>query len=119
MAAFPLLRTGAITQYPSTRTVTYSTGIARYLDGAEQRFRLYAKPVVRWQVRLSAVSPEELSALERFFREMQGRYSSFVFIDPWTGVEYPNCSFDDDAMEARVESLFRASGSIGIRNNTA
>ena len=39
MANFPRLTTGAVTQYPSSRNLTYSTYVLRFVDGREQRFR--------------------------------------------------------------------------------
>lgn len=117
MAAFPTLATGAIAQYPSTRSVHSHTTVLRYLDGSEQRFRNRASPAYRWIVQLSDVSTEELIALEEFFLEHQGETGSFSFTDPWTGTEHLDCSFESAAFEMETFAEGRSASTLIIRNN--
>jgi hypothetical protein len=117
MAAFPQLGRGAVAQYPSTRTIEGSTTVLQYADGAEQRFRTRAEPALRWRIRLSDVTPEELFAIETFFLEQQGQYGSFSFNDPWDGTEYPDCSFESDEFDADSFAEGRAATTLMIRNN--
>lgn len=116
MAAFPLLKTGAVAQYPSARHLLYETNVTRFVDGGEQRFRA-ALPVRRWEIRLDAVDATELAAIEEFFAARQGRSGSFSFTDPWDGVEYADCSFEQDVFHARHVSDSRSSARVVIRAN--
>ena len=97
MGAFPLLKSGAIVQYPVTRTLEYSTRVLRFVDGTEQRFRQYGSGLHKWLVRLDLLDEEELLRLEQFFTSEQGRFGSFAFTDPWSGAEYANCSLESTA----------------------
>src|SRR5688572_2854970 len=100
MAAFPLLSTGAVAQYPSSRVVEAPVRVLRFLDGREQRFPGTRGPGRRWVVRLTCVSDSELAAIEAFFVAQQGRAGSFSFTDPWDEVLYPDCSLDEDELSA-------------------
>lgn len=117
MAGFPLLTTGAVAQYPSSRNVSYSTNVLRFVDGREQRFRELGRPVRSWIVKLHQLSAEEMGLLESFFRSQQGQFGSFSFVDPWDGTEYPDCSFDQEGLSAIASDERRYQGQIMIRNN--
>jgi uncharacterized protein DUF2460 len=117
MSEFPLLRTGAVTQYPSSRRATYSTSVTTFVDGTEQRFRELGGPVRSWVIRLHQLSAEEIGAIESFFEDRQGQFGVFAFTDPWDGTNYNDCSFDQDQFwtEAVNESFYQ--GYLIIRNN--
>jgi hypothetical protein len=117
MASFPQLETGAVAQYPSVRHIAFRTTVARFIDGTEQRFRSMKGPVQRWDIRLSHVSAEEMAAIEEFFESAQGRFGNFVFVDPWDGTEYPNCSLEMDELLTNSASEWRFSTRLIIRNN--
>ncbi len=97
MSDFPLLKTGAVLQYPARKELAFSTRVLRFLDGSEQRFREYGAPLRRWVIQLDLLDEAELSALERFFQTQQGALGDFSFTDPWDGTEYESCSIADDA----------------------
>ena len=118
MAAFPALRTGAVAQYPSSKDILFGTKVLRFVDGREQRYRTSAAPVRRWEIRLDAVDAVELAAIAAFFEAHQGRYGSFSFTDPWDGIEYADCSFDNDVFQARHVSDSRSSTRVLIRANS-
>jgi len=117
MSDFPRLKTGAVMQYPATRTVTYSTHVMRFVDGSEQRCRAYSSPVRRWVVRLDLLDDTEMAGLEEFFVSRQGEFDSFFFTDPWDNAEYPNCSLEND--EAALEFLQEGRGrtTLVVREN--
>jgi hypothetical protein len=117
MAAFPLLSTGAVTQYPSSRVVEAPVRVLRFLDGREQRFPGTRGPGRRWVIRLSCVNDSELAAIEAFFAAQQGRAGSFSFIDPWDGVVYPDCSFDDDELSLVLAGEDLGAVTVVIREN--
>ena len=117
MATFPKLHTGAVTQYPSGKSVAFQTTVSQFIDGTEQRFRSAKGPRKRWEIRLSQVSPEEMGAVEDFFRSAQGRFSAFSFVDPWDGTEYSNCSFEMDELTSSASGEQRWATRLKIRNN--
>ena len=117
MASFPLLRTSAVAQYPSARSIEHSTGVSTFIDGREQRYRQLRTPVRRWMLRMWQVSEEELSEIESFFTTHQGQTGSFSFTDPWDGTAYPDCSFEDDEIALRLIAEGRSGAVITIRNN--
>jgi hypothetical protein len=117
MSSFPLLSTDAVAQYPSSRLLEFSTGVLRFVDGAEQRYRNFHQPTRRWVLRLHKAGIEELQAIEDFFVSRQGQTGSFSFTDPWDGVTYPDCSFDGDEVSMRLEDEGHSASTIVIRNN--
>lgn len=116
--SFPKLRTGAVTQYPSARRLTYATCVTKFVDGREQRFREIGRAIQSWLIQLHHLSDEEMRDVAAFFDSMQGRFGSFSFTDPWDETEYPNCSFDQDAFSMRALEEGRHQGYLVIRNNT-
>jgi hypothetical protein len=117
MAHFPLLKTSAVTQYPSSRSLEFSTGVLRFVDGSEQRYRQMRQPVRRWVLRLSEVSEGELYEMEDFFASRQGQAGSFAFTDPWDGTVYPDCSFEQDELDLLFFGVGRPAATLIIRNN--
>jgi hypothetical protein len=117
MANFPALKTGAIAQYPSDRTRRFSTGVYRFLDGAEQRFPGYGAPLRQWTIRLDLLDEAELVALEQFFVDQGGRAATFTFTDPWDGTVAPSCSFDSDTGLFEYRETGRAAALAMIREN--
>lgn len=117
MSDFPLLKTGAVTQYPSARQLVFSTRVLSFAGGEEQRFRQAAGPLRRWIIRLAEVTEQELHALREFFRMQGGRLESFAFTDPWTGTEYADCSLESDALELDLREEDRARATLIIREN--
>ena len=117
MAAFPLLSTGAVAQYPSSRVVEAPVRVLRFLDGREQRFPGTRGPGRRWVVRLSCVSDSEMAAVEEFFAARQGRAGSFSFTDPWDGVVYPDCRFEEDELCVVLTGEDRGAVTVVIREN--
>jgi len=97
-AAFPLLKTGAIAQYPAIKANQYSSFAVRFMDGSDQRYRQYTPAQQRWTIQLSLLDEAELYALDQFFASQNGRFGTFSFVDPWTHTVYPNCSFDQDTV---------------------
>ncbi len=91
MAEFPILKTGAVMQYPAQRTLAYSTTVLRFIDGSEQRYRDIGSPERTWAVRLELLDEAETAALAEFLHAQQGELYDFSFTDPWNGNEYLSC----------------------------
>jgi len=105
MATFPPLKTAAVAQYPATKSIRFQNQIVRFVDGNEQRYRDSAGPLHRWTIRLDKLDETEMASLENFFLSNQGSFASFVFIDPWDGTSYPDCSVGDQLQMSSVEEL--------------
>ena len=63
MPDFPQLRTGAVIQYPARRHFSFATRVLRFIDGTEQRFRLWPSVLHQWVIRLDLLTEEELGNL--------------------------------------------------------
>jgi hypothetical protein len=117
MSEFPLLKTGAVGQYPLERRIECSTEVLRFMDGGEQRFREYSSPLHRWLVRLDLLDDEEMARIEEFFGTEQGRSGSFTFTDPWDGSVYPSCSLDSDLLDLDHAEPERGRTMLIVREN--
>lgn len=91
MPVFPSLSTGSVTQYPTVLATGQSTQVIRFLDGSDQRCRLQGHQLRQWQIRLDLLNEDEVSELESFFQTLAGDFSTFIFPDPITGSDVPNC----------------------------
>ncbi len=117
MATFPMLKTGAVMQYPAPKRIQFRNQVIRFLDGAEQRYREYSAPIREWVVRLDLLDESELAAMEEFFVAQKGKYGSFTFIDPRDNVSYTDCSLADDELEVEVTGDLRGRTRLVIREN--
>jgi hypothetical protein len=117
MITFPVLRTGAVAQYPAQRSVLKSTWIARFVDGSEQRFRNDAAPLHSWTIHLSLLTEAEVVAIREFVNDASGRFESFSFTDPWDATVYPNCSLDADTQAVEWFGENNAHTTLLIREN--
>lgn len=96
MAGFPVLKTGAVAQYPMSTSATFATRVLRFVDGREQRIRLRGNPERRWVVPLALLDDGELAAVEEFVASVQGTSQEFEFTDPFTGLVFPRCRLAAD-----------------------
>lgn len=115
MAAFPTLKTGAVAQYPAERQLRCSTQVVEFVDGREQRFRDYAKPLRRWVIRLALLDATELQAVLDFARDTAT--SSFSFKDPWDGTLYADCALEGAESAATLVDEWNARTELTIREN--
>jgi len=95
MNEFPVLKTGAVAQYPMRRAVRFKTQVFGFVDGSEQRYREFGRPLRRWTVQLAELDDEEMDSLETFFLAEQGGYGTFTFTDPWDATDYTGCSLEN------------------------
>jgi hypothetical protein len=91
MTSFPLLTSGAVTQYPADSSLVQSVGVIRFMDGTDQRFLRTGRQLRRWRIDATLLSEKEVSALELFFSAQKGVFSPFTFMDPASNTEIPNC----------------------------
>jgi len=114
---FPTLKTGAVMQYPAKRTLQFNTGIIRFLDGTEQRYRDSPSVLHTWTIQLDLLDEEELAALDQFFVTNQGKFGSFSFTDPWDGTVYPDCSLSADSFSFQLQEEMRGRTTLTVREN--
>jgi len=100
MATFPVLKTGAVAQYPLDRAVRFSTQAVRFMDGSQQRFRLYGAGLRRWTLKLDQLDEQELGAVIAF-AEQQGS-AVFAFTDPVTGENAATCMISGQQFDATM-----------------
>ena len=112
MATFPVLKTGAVAQYPLDRSIQFQTQTVRFLDGSQQRFRLYRTGLRKWVVTLNQLDEQELSAV-RTFVERQGG-AAFVFTDPLSGETVARCVIARDSFECGLTTEMRAHATLAI-----
>ena len=118
-ATFPPLKTGAVTQYPATKSTQYSSFVLRFLDGSDQRYRDYSAPLRRWTIQLNMLDEAEINALDQFFNSQQGRFETFSFIDPWTQSTIPSCRMEQDVLDYELSGEMRGSTSLVVVENRA
>jgi hypothetical protein len=98
MVTFPVLKTGAVAQYPLDRSVRFSTQAVRFMDGSQQRFRLYGTGLRRWALKFDLLDEQELAAVIAFV-EQQGS-AIFAFTDPVTGANAATCVISGQQFDA-------------------
>ena len=117
MAAFFTLKTGAVVQYPATKAVRYASYVIKFIDGTDQRYRDYAAPLERWEIRLDLLDQLELYTLEQFFGTQEARFGTFSFTDPWTQVQHASCSMDQDSMKYELTEETRGRTTVIVVEN--
>ncbi len=91
MAAFPILSSGAVTQYPTGLTSGQGARVIRFLDGSDQRYLTRPKMLRQWEIHLDLLNETETQQLEAFFTDVRGDFSPFTFPDPISGTNVPSC----------------------------
>jgi hypothetical protein len=114
---FPTLKTGAVMQYPASKTMQFNTDTIRFLDGTEQRFRDNPSVLHKWIIQLDLLDESELDTLDQFFLSNQGRFGSFSFTDPWDGTVYPNCSLAADTFGFQLRAEMRGKTTLTVCEN--
>jgi hypothetical protein len=117
MATFPILKTGAVAQYPARRRVEFQNQAVRFVNGSEQRYRDCTAPRRGWEIALELLDEGELAAVEEFFRAASGTFESFEFVDPWDGTTYSNCSLAADGIELTAKGEMRGSTTLVVMEN--
>src|SRR5579875_3231125 len=114
MATFPVLSTGAVTQYPAEMSSGQGVQVIRFLDGTDQRFLAQPKALRQWQIRLELLNEAEIAQLELFFTEVEGDGSSFTFPDPMSGTAVPNCYLAAPGLMTQYLGVNRAASSFWV-----
>ena len=114
MATFPSLSSGAVTQYPTTITSGRGVQVIRFLDGSDQRYLSRGKALRQWKIRFDQLNETETAALEAFFVAQQGDFSSFIFPDPISGTNVPNCRFAASGLMSEYAGIDTSSAELVV-----
>jgi hypothetical protein len=117
MLQFPVLKTGAVAQYPLPLTFSYRADIVWFLDGSEQRFRNAPSVLHQWEIALNQLDEQEMGAVEQFFILSAGSAETFAFTDPASNATYPNCSVSGDTIDLEYVGPLSGKTKIVIREN--
>jgi hypothetical protein len=114
MATFPLLDSGAVTQYPTPRVTAQGVDVIRFMDGGDQRYLTQGRQFRQWKIRLDLLSEAEVQKIEFFFAAQRGEYATFVFPDPITGAAISNCRIGAPVLTTDYVGVDRASTSLWV-----
>ncbi len=111
-SAYPLFSVGARAQYPYTRVLRFATIVNDMETGNRYSLSTIGGPFSNfptdalhsWEIQYPLLTDVDLAVLEPFFMACMGRYRHFAFTDPDTGIVYPNCRLDQDALAIRYIS---------------
>jgi hypothetical protein len=112
MATFPILKTGAVAQYPLGFGVRFSTETVRFMDGSQQKFCLIGTGLRRWTLKLDLLDEQELGALIAFV-EQQGS-ATFAFTDPLTGDNAATCVIHGEQFDAAMNREMSGQATVVI-----
>lgn len=114
MATFPLLGTGAVTQYPAPLTSGQGVQIIRFLDATDQRYITQPAMLRQWQIRLDLLTDSEIQQIQNFFTSLSGDYSPFTFPDPFSGTAVPNCRLGSPGLVSEYLGVGVSSTSLWV-----
>jgi hypothetical protein len=86
MAVYPQLGTGALSQFPIVKRRRVRTVVNTTADGHSVKLADTAGASIEWRLQYSALSDDELAALQQFFTSMEGALNAFTFLDPSTNL---------------------------------
>jgi len=113
METFPtLLKTGAVAQYPLTRTVSLDTQAVHFLDGSQQTYQLSGAGLRSWTVSLDLLDETELSDIIAFAERIGT--GTFSFTNPVTGETAANCVIANEQLEISLVNELRGKATLGI-----
>jgi hypothetical protein len=82
MLYYPQLTTGAISQFPVTRSMTMRTVSNALPSGYTIRMADTGAQKVGWQLRYSDLTNAERTSIENLFEASEGQLNTFTFLDP-------------------------------------
>jgi hypothetical protein len=110
--AFPTLKTGAVAQYPLDRGFRFRTQAVRFMDGSQQRYRIYGANLRQWLVKLDLLDEQELGALIVFVEQQGG--ATFAFTDPVTGDNVATCIISGQSFAGGMTDEMNAQATVLI-----
>jgi hypothetical protein len=111
---FPMLSSGAVTQYGSPIGFVWPAQVIRFVDGTDQRFLACGSVFRRWLIDLRLLNESEIASVEAFFNAMGGEYSTFAFPDPFSGTSVPNCRIGAPELISNYQDVDIAATSMWV-----
>jgi len=112
-SSFPALANGCPMQRPYTHGHVWDT-VAVQTEGGRY-VRSNRTSVLRsWTAGGAAITMAEAQSIWDMFRLCRGRFHTFGFTDPDSGVEYSTCRFADDKLEWRMQEGGHSSVQVNI-----
>jgi hypothetical protein len=82
MLYYPQLSTGAVSQFPVTRSTNMRTVSNQLPSGFTIRMSDVGDQKVQWRLRYSSLTDAERSTIESLFEASEGQLNTFTFLDP-------------------------------------
>lgn len=82
MLYFPQLASGAVGQYPISKSLIQRTITNTLPDGSVIKYADPGSPLVQWTLRFQALADSEVALLQQFFATCEGQLNAFTFTDP-------------------------------------
>lgn len=82
MLYYPQLSSGAMSQFPVTRSTAMRTVANQLPSGYTIRMADTGAQKVQWRLQYSSLTDSERSAIESLFQGSQGQLETFTFLDP-------------------------------------
>jgi hypothetical protein len=82
MLYYPQLTTGAVSQFPVTRSTHMRTVANQLASGFSIRMEDTGSQKVQWRLQYSSLTDGERSAIESLFEASEGQLNTFTFLDP-------------------------------------
>ncbi len=82
MLYFPQLTSGALGQYPVSKTVSQRAITNTLSDGHAVRYADPGAGVVQWELQYQGLADSEVTSLSEFFAACEGQLHAFTFADP-------------------------------------
>ena len=113
MPSFPVLKTGAVAQYPLATGLRFATQDVRFLDGSRQTYSMQGNVLRSWRIQLDRLDAQEAGRVSQFVEAVQG--ASFTFPDPVTGTNVANCIFEAEELAMDATGEMRAEALLLVR----
>ena len=125
MLCYPQLSTGSSSQFPVSRTLQLRTIVNQMLGGDNIRAADTGAGAVRWQLQYTALTDAEWSSIDQLFENVEGRLSTFTFLDPTDNLllwseDWTQSAWNPDpliTMGTGVQDPFGGTNALQITNN--
>lgn len=124
MLYYPQLTTGAISQFPVTRSTNLRSVVNQLPSGFSIRLADSGYEKVQWLLQYSSLTDGERSAIESLFEASEGQLSTFTFLDPTANLlmwseDWTQAVWTPDALlqvMAGVQDPFGGSAAMQLTN---
>ena len=112
---FPILSSGELVQSTAIRSQPLQHLEHIFAGFSRQTHRKTNSDRKSWRLRYEQLNAEESMALRAFFESLPIE-GLFLFTDPWTAVDYPNCRIRNYRLSLACDRDGRYSAEIEVEN---